>query len=132
MSDSLVLVVDDNPTNTKLIRLLLADEGFEVRSAANAEEALASLEERVPQLILMDIQLPGTDGLTLTRNLRSQRRFDHVWILALSAYAMASDEVKARQAGCDGYITKPIDTRTLPDVLRKLMVSPRPEPVLEP
>ena len=125
MSENEILVIDDNPINMKLVRLLLADEGFSVSCAADARQALAMLEQSVPRLILMDIQLPETDGLTLTRQLRAQNRFDKVWIVALSAYAMPSDELKARQAGCDGYITKPIDTALLPTTLRDFLARSR-------
>jgi CheY-like chemotaxis protein len=112
-----ILIVDDNPTNLKLARVVLAGEGYDVRVAVDAEEALAMLDGFHPRLILMDLQLPGMDGLTLTRLLKGDPATSGVAILALTAYAMKGDEEKARQAGCDGYITKPIDTRTLPAVI---------------
>jgi CheY-like chemotaxis protein len=112
-----ILIVDDNPTNLKLARVVLAAEGYEVRVAVDAEEALMVLDGFHPRLILMDLQLPGMDGLTLTRRLKEDPATSDVVILALTAYAMKGDEEKARQAGCDGYITKPIDTRTLPAVI---------------
>jgi len=112
-----ILIVDDNPTNLKLARVVLAAEGYEVRVAVDAEEALTILDGFHPRLILMDLQLPGMDGLTLTRRLKGDPATSGVAILALTAYAMKGDEEKARQAGCDGYITKPIDTRTLPAVI---------------
>jgi len=112
-----ILIVDDNPTNLKLARVMLAAEGYEVRVAVDAEEALAMLDGFHPRLILMDLQLPGMDGLTLTRLLKGDPATSDVAILALTAYAMKGDEEKARQAGCDGYITKPIDTRGLPAVI---------------
>jgi CheY-like chemotaxis protein len=112
-----ILIVDDNPTNLKLARVVLAAEGYEVRVAVDAEEALAMLDGFHPRLILMDLQLPGMDGLTLTRLLKGDPATSGVAILALTAYAMKGDEEKARQAGCDGYITKPIDTRGLPAVI---------------
>ena len=117
MAGEPILIVDDNPTNLKLARVVLAAEGYEVRVAVDAEEALAMLEGFHPRLILMDLQLPGMDGLTLTRLLKEDPATSGVAILALTAYAMKGDEEKARQAGCDGYITKPIDTRTLPGVI---------------
>ncbi|HEY6323693.1 MAG TPA: response regulator [Thermoanaerobaculia bacterium] len=117
MAGEPILIVDDNPTNLKLARVMLAAEGYEVRVAVDAEEALAMLDGFHPRLILMDLQLPGMDGLTLTRRLKGDPATRHVAILALTAYAMKGDEEKARQAGCDGYITKPIDTRTLPAVI---------------
>ena len=112
-----ILIVDDNRINLKLERDLLAGEGFEVRTAADAEEALEMLEGFRPQLILMDIQLPGMDGLELTRLLKKDPATRDIVILALTAYAMKGDEEKARAAGCDGSITKPIDTRALPQIL---------------
>jgi two-component system, cell cycle response regulator DivK len=116
-----ILIVDDNPVNLKLARLLLTKEGFEVRTAPDAEEALRVLEEFAPNLILMDVQLPGMDGLELTRFLKADPRRRDILIVALTAYAMADDERAARAAGCDGFVTKPIDTRALPALLRTLV-----------
>jgi CheY-like chemotaxis protein len=116
-----ILVVDDNPANLKLVRVLLTAEGYEIRCAADAEEALAVLAEFSPRLILMDLQLPGMDGLTLTRKLKTHPRTHHIPILALTAYAMKGDEERAREAGCDGYITKPINTRLLPQQVARFL-----------
>ena len=118
MNDEPILIVDDNPTNLKLARVLLAGEGYPVRTAGDAEEALAVLQTFRPRLILMDLQLPGMDGLELTRRLKAHPEFGSIVILALTAYAMKGDDEKALAAGCDGYIAKPLDTRTLPDVIR--------------
>jgi CheY-like chemotaxis protein len=109
-----ILVVDDNAANTKLVSFLLTKHGYAVRTAGTADEALAEVEKRLPALILMDIQLPGTDGLTLARRLKADRSTRGAVIIAFTAYAMKGDEAKALDAGCDAYITKPIDTRTLP------------------
>lgn len=109
-----VLVVDDNPVNLKLASEVLGFEGYLVEGAEDAERAQEMLERSLPDLILMDIALPGMDGLTLTRKLKKDERTRHIRILALTAFAMKGDEQKARDAGCDGYITKPIDTRSLP------------------
>lgn len=114
MAGEPILIVDDNPTNAKLARIILEDEGFVVRTAENAEEALRILSEFEPRMILMDVQLPGMDGLQLTRKLRSDARYQNVWIVALTAYAMKGDAEKAYAAGCDGYLTKPIDPDVLP------------------
>lgn len=119
MSAPTVLVVDDNPMNLKVVRLLLLAHGFDVRSAAHAEEALGILREFVPALILMDLQLPGMDGLELTRRLKADPRTRGVVIVALTAYAMKGDEEKARAAGCDDYVTKPIDIDALPARLQR-------------
>jgi len=109
-----ILVVDDNPTNLKLAMCVLELEDYQVDQAVDAEQALVFLRDIVPDLILMDISLPGMDGLTLTRKLKDQDRFKHVPIVALTAFAMKGDEERAREAGCDGYIAKPIDTRAFP------------------
>lgn len=116
-----ILIVDDTPVNLKLTRMLLEHEGYEVRTAASAEEALELLEIFHPRLVLADIQLPGIDGLEMTRRIKADSRTRDVLVVALTAYAMKGDEQKAIDAGCDGYITKPIDTRTLGGRLRAYM-----------
>jgi CheY-like chemotaxis protein len=108
-----ILIVDDNAVNLKLMRVLLTGEGYTVRTAIDAEDALTVLERFTPRLILMDLQMPGMDGLELTRRLKKAPALAGTVIVALTAYAMKGDEDKAIEAGCDGYITKPIDTRTL-------------------
>jgi CheY-like chemotaxis protein len=118
MGNEPILVVDDNALNLKLARLLLSMEGYQVRTAERATAALTVLETFHPRMILMDIQLPGMDGLELTRQLRADPQFDDVIILALTAFAMAADEQKAKEAGCDGFVTKPLDTRSLPELVR--------------
>jgi CheY-like chemotaxis protein len=109
-----ILIVDDNPTNLKLAADVLECEGHSVLRAQDAEEAQKILKRTTPQVILMDIQMPGMDGLTLTRLLKANPAYQHIPIVALTSFAMKGDEQKAREAGCDGYITKPIDTRKLP------------------
>ncbi len=113
MSADSVLIVDDNRANLKLARVVLSGAGFDVHTASDAEEALAALRTLRPRVILMDLQLPGMSGLELTRRLKSAPETRAVVILAMTAYAMKGDEAKAREAGCDGYVTKPIDTRAL-------------------
>jgi CheY-like chemotaxis protein len=119
-----ILIVDDNPANLKLIRVLLTGEGYDVRCATDAEEALAVLAQCHPRLILMDLQLPGMDGLALTRKLKAAAETRDVPIVALTAYAMKGDEEKAREAGCDGYITKPVNTRQLPQEIARILAGP--------
>jgi two-component system, cell cycle response regulator DivK len=123
MAGESILIVDDKPENLKLARVLLQIEGFVVRTAPDAEEALRVLESYRPRLILMDIQLPGMDGLQLTRRLKADPATRDILIIAVTAYAMKGDDQKTVEAGCDGYVTKPIDTRTLPDLIRKMMDS---------
>ena len=126
MAQKSILLVDDSVHNLKLTRFLLGQEGFDVSIAENAEQALIALEKRTPDLILMDIQLPGMDGLQLTRHLRRDASLNAVPIVAFTASAIKGDEEIARASGCDGYVTKPIDTRTLGNVVRGyLNQSPR-------
>jgi CheY-like chemotaxis protein len=116
-----ILVVDDNPTNLKLFSDLLQFEGHEMLRAVDAEAAQMVLADTLPELILMDIALPGMDGLTLTRKLKADARTHHIRIVALTAFAMKGDDQKALAAGCDGYITKPIDTRMFPSQVMEFM-----------
>jgi two-component system cell cycle response regulator DivK len=123
MSGEPLLIIDDNPINLKLEKILLTVEGYDVRTATDAEEALASLDSFKPKLILMDLQLPGMSGLDLTRKLKSDPKTKNIVVLAVTAYAMKGDKEKALAAGCDGYITKPIDTKTLPTVIANYISS---------
>lgn len=113
MAGEPILIVDDNVTNLKLVRVLLETEGYTIRTASHASEALRVLLDFRPQLILMDIQLPDIDGLTLTRQLKADPKTADITVVALTAYAMKGDEEKALASGCSGYITKPVDTRQL-------------------
>ena len=126
MREKTILIVDDNPMNMKLVRVLLTGEGYDVRTAADALEALEILKEWRPLLILMDIQLPGIDGLELTRQLKADSTTEQIIIIGLTAYAMKGDEERILAAGCDGYIAKPIDTRTLPHVIATLIEKSSP------
>jgi two-component system, cell cycle response regulator DivK len=125
MNSRAILVVDDNESNLRLMKALLMAEGYLVKTALEAEEAILALETFEPQLILMDLQLPGMDGLELTRLLKRDPARRHISIVALTAYAMKGDEEKAMAAGCDAYLTKPIDTRALPELIAAYMNSNR-------
>jgi two-component system, cell cycle response regulator DivK len=112
-----VLVVEDNETNLKLITYVLSSKGYAVRGAGNAQEALEALLTFRPRVILMDLQLPGMDGYELTRKLKQAPETRDIPVIALTAYAMKGDEEKATEAGCVGYVTKPIDRKLLLDKL---------------
>lgn len=122
MASEPILIVDDNPQNLKLARVILANEGYTVQTAVDAEDALRVLESFAPRLILMDLQLPQMDGLELTRRLKADPRYRDVVILALTAYAMKGDQERALAAGCDGYMAKPIDVDQLPKVVADHLV----------
>jgi CheY-like chemotaxis protein len=107
-----ILIVDDNPVNLKLASDVLACEGYEIDRAEDAESAQRLLAQRTPDLVLMDIALPGMDGLALTRLIKSDDALRHVPVIAMTAFAMKGDDRRAFDAGCDGYIVKPIDVRT--------------------
>jgi two-component system, cell cycle response regulator DivK len=119
--DDAILIVDDNTVNLKLMRVLLTGEGYTVRTATDAEEALAVLAQFQPRLILMDIQLPGMDGLALTRRLKAEPVTRDTVIIGLTAYAMKGDEERVLAAGCDGYVSKPIDTRSFPALIARYL-----------
>src|SRR4029434_1033234 len=95
-----------------------ATEGYGVGSAGDAEDAVALLRTARPKVILMDLQLPGMDGLQLTRQLKADPSTRSIGVIALTAYAMKGDEEKALAAGCDGYLSKPIDTDRLPEIVK--------------
>jgi two-component system cell cycle response regulator len=119
-----IFVVDDNPVNLKLITRVLETDGYQVTHAENAEIALEQIRQSPPDLILMDIELPGMDGLTLTRILKADPATTGIPIVALTAYAMKGDAQRARDSGCDGYLTKPINTRTLAEQIRWFLHEP--------
>lgn len=121
MNHEPILIVEDNPINLRLEKILLATEGYDIRTAADAEEALKLLESFVPRLIIMDLQLPGMSGLELTQKLKSDPKFKNIIILAVTAYAMKGDKEKALAVGCDGYITKPLDTKVFPTTIANFL-----------
>ncbi|MBZ5620270.1 MAG: response regulator [Acidobacteriia bacterium] len=108
-----ILVVDDDPINLKLTAILLRREGYKIVTVPDAEEALVILNTLHPDLMLIDIRLPGMDGLELTRRIKQNPRTSDVVVVALTACAMRGDDQRAFESGCDGYITKPIDTTSL-------------------
>jgi CheY-like chemotaxis protein len=118
-----ILIVDDNPTNLKLAADVLEFEGHTIARAGDAEEAQQVLKHTQPDLILMDIQMAGMDGLTLTRLLKSNLSYQHIPVVALTAFAMKGDEDKAREAGCQSYIIKPIETRKFPGQIAEILAT---------
>lgn len=120
---SLILVVEDNEANQLLARAVLEMEGYRVEIAGSAPEAVEVLRSSVPDLILMDIQLPGQDGLSLTRQLKTDPATRAIPVVALTAHAMTGDRELAIKAGCAGYISKPIETRTFGLQVRQFLSS---------
>ena len=123
MSD-LILVVEDNEANQMLVQAVLELEGYRVTLAGSTDEARDQLAAETPALILMDVQLPGQDGLTFTRELKADPATKDVPIVALTAHAMQGDRDLAFEAGCAGYIAKPIDTRTFAHQVRFFLTDP--------
>lgn len=121
MAGECILVVDDNDMNVKLLRWLLEKHGYAVRTACDAKSARESVRAVRPQLVLMDIQLPDVDGLELTREFKADPALKSVPIVAVTSYAMKGDRQKTIDAGCDGYITKPIDTQHFSQEIEKYL-----------
>ncbi|HEX8255087.1 MAG TPA: response regulator [Thermoanaerobaculia bacterium] len=116
MSERKILVVEDNDMNMQLVEFLLEEGGYSIIKATSGEEALALTQngagDTPPDLILMDIHLPGMDGLSVVRAMKADSRTARIPILALTAHAMRGDKDRFLEAGCDGYISKPIDVKT--------------------
>lgn len=119
-----ILIVEDSPDNMKLFRTLLTLKGYDVAGLSGGEGLLETIEAGNPDLVLMDIQLPGKDGFALLREIRGSP-FGTVRVIALTAHAMAGDRERALQAGFDGYITKPIDVRSFPDLVQRALSGER-------
>ena len=108
-----ILVIEDQELNRKVVRIVLQSKGYTVVEATDAAEALASLEDTIPQLILMDIALPGQSGEALTRRIKANLAWVDIPIIALTAAAMSGDRERILKAGCDDYLSKPIDINIL-------------------
>ncbi len=119
MSNKNVMVVEDNEKNRKLMRVVLKAKGYNVIEATTGEEALTLLKNQKPDIILMDIQLPGIDGLTLIKQIKGDVPTKDIPIIAVTAYAMKGDEQKILDTGCDAYVSKPINTQELPHIVEK-------------
>jgi CheY-like chemotaxis protein len=116
-----VLVVEDNEMNMQLFEYLLEEGGYQILKATSGEDALRVVAEKMPDLILMDIHLPGMDGLSVVRELKNDAKMQRIPILALTAHAMRGDKDRFLQAGCDGYISKPIDVKTFIPSIQKFL-----------
>jgi two-component system cell cycle response regulator DivK len=121
----LVLYVEDDPINRLLVKRVLMAENFTVLEAPDAESAMTILKSRLPDIILMDINLPEVDGYTLTAQIRNRPELSHVPIIALTANVMRGDRERTLEAGCDGYIQKPLNVDTLPDQIRNYITEVR-------
>ena len=126
MTTPAILVVEDNPANMKLAAMLLEGAGYRVLRAASAQEGIALARALTPQLVLMDIQLPGMDGLEATRALKADPATRAIPVVALTAFAMKGEEERIRAAGCDGYITKPYDYKLFLAEIARRLASARP------
>ncbi|HKA84951.1 MAG TPA: response regulator [Acidimicrobiales bacterium] len=118
MTDGLILVVEDNETNLKLVRDVLQFEGYDVLEARTGEDGVTLATERVPDLVLMDVQLPGMDGVEALHRLRSGAETASIPVVAVTALAMKDDRTRLLDAGFDGYLEKPISARELGDHVR--------------
>jgi two-component system cell cycle response regulator DivK len=118
-----ILIIEDNPSNLKLAKICLQKVGYKVMTSATAEEGLELLRSTKPDMILMDLQLPQMDGLQLTSILKKNPQTQDIIIIALTAYAMEGDELRALSYGCDGYISKPFNTRTLATTIKNFFNS---------
>ena len=121
----IILYVEDNLENRILVRRVLGAEGYTVVEANSAQAALNYLEREIPDLILMDINMPEVDGYTLTRQLKARPEFKHVPVIAVTANVMKGDMEKSLQAGCDGYIPKPLDIDALPAQIAQFLARAR-------
>jgi two-component system cell cycle response regulator DivK len=116
-----ILIVDDNEDNRQILLDLLSAAEFEVIAAQSGPEALELCARHVPDMVLMDIQLPGFDGHEATRRIKAQPALAHIPVIAVTSYALAGDETKAVEAGCDAYVTKPFSPRALLARVREIL-----------
>jgi two-component system, cell cycle response regulator DivK len=116
-----ILYVEDNPDNRMLVRRILQASGYCLVEAADAKQAMDYLDVHTPDLILMDVNMPDVDGYTLTAQLKVMPKFSDVPIIAMTAYALKGDRERSLEAGCDGYIQKPIDVDTLPKQIQRFL-----------
>jgi CheY-like chemotaxis protein len=123
MDSAKILVIEDSPLNMELVTDLLEVNGYKVLQAIEAQTGMDMAVQARPDLILMDVQLPGIDGLTAIRHLKKDSRTSSIPIVALTAHAMVGDREKAEAAGCNGYVVKPIDTRQFPTLVASFLTA---------
>lgn len=116
-----ILIVEDNPQNMRLLEMVLRAKNYTLLKATDGEEALAMAIREHPDLIIMDIQLPKMNGLEVTRKLRETPAFSHTPIIAITAYAMKGDREMVIESGCNAYLSKPINTRELPEMIAEML-----------
>jgi two-component system cell cycle response regulator DivK len=116
-----ILVVEDEEDNRRIVRDLLTSVGYEIIEAVTGEEGVKTAETQVPDLILMDIQLPGLDGYEATRQIKANSALRHIPLIVVTSYALSGDDVKAFEAGCDGYVSKPFSPRALLAKIREYL-----------
>jgi len=121
MAEKCILVIEDNELNMKLVRALLKIGKYHVLEAINAETGIQLTREHLPDLVLMDVQLPGLDGLRATQIIKEDSTIKDIPVVALTSYAMQGDEEKAIKAGCAGYVSKPIDTRSFLETISQFL-----------
>ena len=117
-----ILIVEDNPQNMKLYEMVLSAKGYTLLKAIDGEEALDMAIRKHPDLILMDIRLPGMDGLEVTKKLRENSAFSHTPIIAITAYAMKGDKERAIEAGCNAYLSKPFNIHELTGMIAEMLL----------
>lgn len=116
-----ILVIEDQEDNRRIVRDLFTSVGYEIIEAVNGEEGVSAAATHVPDLILMDIQLPGIDGYEATRQIKANPDLQHIPIIAVTSYALSGDDVKAYEAGCNGYVAKPFSPRSLLAKIREYL-----------
>jgi CheY-like chemotaxis protein len=121
MSSPTILIIEDNPLNVELATDLLEAGGFQIRSSRTAEDGILLARQLLPDLVLMDISLPGMDGLCATKTLKADPATRHLTVIGLTAHAMKGDEGTALDAGFDGYLTKPLDTRAFVPMIKNFI-----------
>jgi len=120
-----ILIVEDSPQNMRLLEMVLGAKGYTLLKATDGEEALDMAMREQPDLVIMDVQIPKLSGLEVTRKLRETPAFSHTPIIGITAYAMKGDRERVIESGCDAYLSKPINTRELPEIIAQMLLQRR-------